>query len=72
MNFFDADGLAGEDRAEVNLFAAQTDAATVGDDDDLVVERIIDIGQSFIEASRRLVDRGRATSCPELGEDVPR
>jgi len=28
VHFFDADGLAGEDRAEVNLFAAQTELVT--------------------------------------------
>ncbi|MGH9494065.1 MAG: hypothetical protein ACRD3B_03635, partial [Candidatus Sulfotelmatobacter sp.] len=28
--FFDADGLAGEDRAEIDLFAAQTQAAAMG------------------------------------------
>src|SRR5258708_14782091 len=29
VNFFDADGLTGEDRAEVNFLAPQTDAAAV-------------------------------------------
>jgi hypothetical protein len=33
VNFFDADGLAGKDGAEVNLFVAQTDASAVGDDE---------------------------------------
>jgi len=35
MNFFDADGLAGKDGAEIDFFAAQTDAAATGNDDDL-------------------------------------
>ena len=48
MNFLDADGLAGEDTAEVDLFVPQTDAAAVGDHDDLVVERIIDVGETLI------------------------
>jgi hypothetical protein len=52
--------LAGKDGAEVNLFAAQTDAATIGDDNDFVVEGIIDIGQSFVGAGRGLIDLGRA------------
>ena len=44
MNFLNADSLAGEDRTEVDLFAAETDAAAIGDDDGLVVKGIIDIG----------------------------
>ena len=30
VDFFDADGLAGEDRAEIDFFVPQTDAAAVG------------------------------------------
>jgi hypothetical protein len=60
VNFFDADGVAGKDRAEINLFATQTDAAATGDDNDSVVQGIIDIGQSFISATRGLIDLGRA------------
>ena len=52
MNFFDADSLTGEDRAEVDLFVSETDAPATGDHDGPVVKRIIDIGQSFIEARR--------------------
>jgi hypothetical protein len=44
----DADRPAGEDGAEVNLFAPQTDASTIGDDHDFVVEGIVDIGQALI------------------------
>ena len=58
MNFFDADGLAGKDGTEVNFFAAQADAPATGNDDDLVVKRIIDIGQSLLSAGR---DRQRPT-----------
>jgi len=50
MHFFDADRLAGEDSTEVNLFATQTGPAAIGDDHDLVVEGIVDIGQSLIGA----------------------
>jgi hypothetical protein len=32
VNFFDAHGLAGKDRAEINLFATQTDSTASGDD----------------------------------------
>ena len=60
MNFFDADGLAGKDGTEVNFFAAQADAPATGNDDDLVVKRIIDIGQPLVEASGRLIDLGGA------------
>jgi len=42
------------------FFAAQTGAAAIGDDNGLVVERIIDIGQSRIDAGGWLIDLGRA------------
>ena len=56
MNFFDADRLASKDRAEIDFFAAQTDAAAIGDDDDFIVEGIIDSGQSLIGARGGLID----------------
>ena len=60
MNFFDADGLTGKDGAEVDLFAAETDASAIGDDNDLVMEgtlavqmregqQIAQFGKSFDE-----------------------
>ena len=60
MNFFDADGLAGKDGAEVKFFVPQTGASAIGDDNNFVVKRIIDIGQSLVGACRGLIDRGRA------------
>ena len=48
MHFLDADRLAGEDGAEGNLFAPQTDPTAIGDDHDFVVEGIVDIGQALI------------------------
>jgi hypothetical protein len=42
--FFDADGLAGKDRAQVNLFAVQTDAAAMGDGNDFIVKGIGALG----------------------------
>ena len=39
VNFFDADGLTGEHRAEIDSFLAQTDAAATGDHAGLVVQR---------------------------------
>jgi len=49
-----------KDLAEVNLFAAHTDAAAPGDDNDLVVKGIVNIGQSLIGAGRGLIDLSRA------------
>src|SRR5580704_4575580 len=60
MNFFDADRLAGKDLAEVNLFVAQTEAAATGDDNDLVVKGIVNIGQSLTGAGGGLIDLSRA------------
>ena len=60
MHFFDADGLAGEDRAEIDFFLAQTDAAAAGDHDDPVVEWIVDVRQSLVAARGRLIDLGWA------------
>src|SRR6266567_102391 len=59
-NFFNADRLAGEDGAEVNLFVPQANATAVGDDNDLVVEGIVDVGQSPGRAGGGLIDLGRA------------
>jgi len=42
VNFFDADGLAGKDGPEVNLFPPQTDPAAIGDDDGFAAEGIVD------------------------------
>ena len=39
MNLFDADGLPGEDRAEIDFFVSETDAATASDHDRFVVKR---------------------------------
>jgi hypothetical protein len=60
VNFCDAHRLASKDGAEINFFAAQTDAAATGDDNGLVVEGLIDIGQSFKGAEGRLIDLGRS------------
>ena len=60
MNFFDADGLAGKDRTEVVFFVPHTDSPAIGDDDGLVVERIVDVGQSGIGPGGWLIDFGRA------------
>jgi hypothetical protein len=60
VNFLNADRLAGKDGAEVNFFVASANATAIGNDDDLVVEGIVDIGQSLIDAGRGLIDLGRA------------
>ena len=43
MDFFDAHGLAGEDRAEIDFFLAQTDAAATRDYDGFIVEWIVEV-----------------------------
>ena len=60
MNFFDADSLSGKDRAEIDFFAAEADTAATSDDNDFVVKRIIDIGQSLVGEGGGLIDLGRA------------
>ena len=50
VNFFDADGLSGEDCAEVDFFLAETNAATTRDYDGFIVQRIVDVRQSGVGA----------------------
>jgi len=66
VNFLDADGLAGEDLAKVNLFAAQTDAAATGDHNSFVVQGIIDVRQSLVEAGRGSKDLSGTLHAPSL------
>jgi hypothetical protein len=70
FNLFEADGLAGEDGAEINLFPVQADASTEGDLDGVVVKRIGEIRQALIRACGRAVDF-RDTSCRAPHEDDP-
>jgi hypothetical protein len=60
VNFLDADGLTGEDCAEVGFLLAETDAAATSDYDGLIVQRIVDVWQSGVDAVRGLLDFGRA------------
>jgi N-acetylglutamate synthase-like GNAT family acetyltransferase len=46
VDLFDSDGLAGEDLAEVDFLAVETDAAAGGDGDRLVVEWIVQVRQT--------------------------
>jgi hypothetical protein len=46
VDFFDAHGLAGEDRAEIDFFLAQTDAAATRDHDGFIVEGIVNVSQA--------------------------
>ncbi len=50
MNFLDADNLGGKDLTEVDFLGAQIDSAATGNHDGFVVEGIVDVGQSLIEA----------------------
>ena len=54
FDFLDAHGLPGEDRAETNFFAVQTDASAVGDVNDAVVKRISKFWQSAIATRGRM------------------
>ena len=56
--FFDANGLTGKDRAEVNFFLPQTDAPATGDHDGFVVEGIVDVRQPGVETRERLINLG--------------
>jgi hypothetical protein len=60
VNFFDADGLSGEDCAEVDFFLAETNAATTRDYDGFIVQRIVDVRQSGVGAVGGLIDFDRA------------
>jgi len=59
VNLFNADGLAGKDLTEVDFLGAQTDSAATGNHDGCVVEGVVDVGQSLIEAGGGLIDFGR-------------
>jgi hypothetical protein len=48
FNLLDADALAGKDLAQVDLASVEADACAGGDDDAFVVQRIIQLRQSFI------------------------
>ena len=50
MHFFVADGLTGEDPAEIDFLLAPTDAATTSNHGGLVEEGIVDVGQSGVNA----------------------
>jgi hypothetical protein len=68
VNFFDADSLAGKDRAEVNLFAAQTDAVAKSDDNDF--EGIIEIGSYRLTPELRIPCSDRR-SCSLSLREIP-
>jgi hypothetical protein len=55
VHFFDADGLAGKDRAEIDFLSAETNAATVCDDDG-AVKRVVDVRQYGVPSRRRLTN----------------
>ena len=48
-HLFDADLLSGEDGAEIDFPAIEADAPARGYGDDLVMERVIELGQAGIE-----------------------
>ena len=46
-DLLDTDILTGEDSAEIDLSAPEADAATLGDGNDSVVERVVKLAESF-------------------------
>ena len=56
VNFFDADGLASQGDAEIDLLAIKAQAAAVGDHDGLVVKGVVGIGNAMIGADGGGVD----------------
>ncbi len=55
-NLFDADLLAGEDGAQVDFPAFVTDPATVCDGGGPVMERIVELAQSFVRSGRTCIE----------------
>jgi hypothetical protein len=47
VGLFDADFLAGEDLAEIDLVTVEADAPACGDGYGLVMERVADVGQAL-------------------------
>ena len=60
MDLLDADRLSRKDLAEIDLFIAQTDAATASDHNGFIEEGIVDIRQAGVVTRRWLVDLRRA------------
>lgn len=56
MLILDADGLTGEERAEIDFLVAQADTSAMDDYDGFVVEGIIDAGQCGVMVDRLLPD----------------
>ena len=52
FDFLDADRLAGERGAEIDLFAVEAEAAAAGDIDGAVVEGIVRLGNALIDPRR--------------------
>ena len=70
FDLLDADGLAGEDQAEIDLLSFIADASACGDGDGLVVERVLEIraGRDSGAGIRRSTPPG--TPCRAPGGDV--
>jgi len=59
VHFFHTHGLASENLAEIYFFVARTNASAIGDHNDFVVKRMIDMRQSFIDPRSWPIDLGR-------------
>src|SRR4029077_5038211 len=60
VDFFDADGLAGEGHAEVDLLVVQAKASAAGDHDRAVVKWVMRFWDASIRTGRSRVNLGRA------------
>src|SRR5579871_6612884 len=60
VDFFDADGLAGEGHAEVDLLVVQAKTSAAGDHDRAVVKWVMRFGDTSIRTGRSRVNLGRA------------
>ena len=59
VDLLDAEALTGEHGRDVDALAMQADAATVGDEDVAVVQRVCEVGQAGIGSRTGRVDFGR-------------
>ena len=68
-DFLDADVLTGKDRAEVDLAAAEADAAALGDGDRAIVQRVLELAEAAIGTGEGAVELGRVVEIIE--DDLP-
>ena len=67
FDFFEADSLTSEDRAEIDFFAVKTDTSAASDVDGFVVDKDSPVPVGRDRDGWREYKLPRGTSCPELG-----